>query len=476
VLGRIPIRLRLTAAFALVMAVVLTATGFFVYVRVASALDRTVDTGLRSRGEDVASLVQQSNGALGEGEGSGPLEVSESHAQVLTTSGQVVDATPPLRAKSLLGPADLARARQGPILLEVAPIGASDEPSRVLALPVETESRELIVAVATSLESRNDALEGLRAQLLVGGPLALLLASLAGYAVAAAALRPVESMRARASRISGGDPGSRLPVTAADDEIRRLGETLNDMLDRLESALERERSFVADASHELRTPLALLKAELELALRRPRSRQELEEALRSAAVETDRLSQLAEDLLVIARTERGALPLRRSSVRVMQLFERVAERFEPRTRHETRPVEVVRSVETVDGDVLRLQQALGNLVDNALRHGNGTVRLSTLRRDRRIELHVTDEGPGFPHAFLERAFDRFTRADESRTGGGAGLGLAIVELIARAHGGDAGAANLAEGGADVWLSLPADARGPEDGGRPSSHPSLISRG
>jgi signal transduction histidine kinase len=248
------------------------------------------------------------------------------------------------------------------------------------------------------------------------------------------------------------------------------------MLDRLESALERERSFVADASHELRTPLALLKAELELALRRPRSRQELEEALRSAAVETDRLSQLAEDLLVIARTERGALPLRRSSVRVMQLFERVAERFEPRTRHETRPVEVVRSVETVDGDVLRLQQALGNLVDNALRHGNGTVRLSTLRRDRRIELHVTDEGPGFPHAFLERAFDRFTRADESRTGGGAGLGLAIVELIARAHGGDAGAANLAEGGADVWLSLPADARGPEDGGRPSSHPSLISRG
>jgi heavy metal sensor kinase len=475
VFARVAIRIRLTAAFALVMAVVLAATGFFLYVRLESALDRTLNAGLRSRGQDVASLVQHSSSVLGERGSSGLLEEGESFAQVVTLQGRVVDATPPLRAKSLLGPSELERAQRKPILVNVPPIGASDEPSRVLALPVDTQGRKLVVAVATSLESRNDALEGLRTQLLIGGPLALLLASLAGYALAAAALRPVESMRLRASQISG-DPDQRLPVPPADDEIRRLGETLNDMLDRLGAALERERGFVADASHELRTPLALLRTELELALRRPRSAEELERALRSAADETERLSQLAEDLLVIARADRGTLPLRAASGPVSELFARVAERFGKRAGAAGRALEIAESQETVEGDGLRLQQALGNLVDNALRHGTGVVRLSATRRDGDLELHVTDEGAGFPPEFLEHAFDRFTRADEARTGGGAGLGLAIVEVIAHAHGGAGGAANLAEGGADVWLSIPARTAGSaDDESRGPSHPSLMSR-
>ena len=144
--------------------------------------------------------------------------------------------------------------------------------------------------------SRRDRRQFL-AVLVVVVPVALLLASLLGYALATAALRPVEAMRVEAAAISGSEPARRLPLPSSHDEIRRLGETLNEMLDRLELALERERAFVADASHELRTPLAALKTELELALRRPRTPEELEHAVRSAAEETDRLVRLAEDLL-----------------------------------------------------------------------------------------------------------------------------------------------------------------------------------
>jgi len=225
---------------------------------------------------------------------------------------------------------------------------------------------------------------------------------------------------------------------------------LNEMLDRLERALRRERTFVADASHELRTPLALLKTELELALRTPRSQVELEQALRSAAAETDRLAQLAEDLLVLARSDQGRLPLRRAPVSVRNVLSGVAARFERRAEEAGRGIEV----DAVDGlvvpaDAVRLEQALGNLVENALRHGEGSIRLSAVEADGRVELHVLDEGRGIPPDFVPRAFERFTRANESRTGAGAGLGLAIAQVIAKAHGGSAHVS-----GADVWLSIP----------------------
>ena len=274
-------------------------------------------------------------------------------------------------------------------------------------------------------------------------------------------MRPVESMRAEAAVISGAEPGRRLPLPRSRDEIRRLGETLNAMLGRLEAALERERSFVADASHELRTPLALLQTELELARRQPRSREELEQALTSASEETDRLVRLAEDLLVLARSDQGRLPIRQEPVPVAALLHGVAQRF-------GEGVAVAPSVNglTLVGDQARLEQALGNLVDNALRHGGGSATLSAIADDGTVELHVLDEGPGFPEAFLPHAFERFSRPDEARTGGGAGLGLALAQAIATAHDGSAGAANRSARGADVWLSIPATRGGPGSPGSP----------
>ena len=263
-------------------------------------------------------------------------------------------------------------------------------------------------------------------------------------------------MRREAAEISGDAAGRRLPLPRARDEIRRLGETLNAMLGRLQDSLARERRFVADASHELRTPLALLQTELELALRHKRTPGELEEALRSARDEVDRLSRLAEDLLVLARLDEGRLRLRTSEVPARELLEAVARRFDSRASAEGRALEVEADPVSFPGDRLRLEQALGNLVDNALRHGKGTVRLAAEARDGEVDLRVADEGPGFADDVLPVAFERFTREDEARGNGASGLGLAIVDAIARAHGGSAQAANEPDGGAVVTLALPGE--------------------
>jgi len=253
--------------------------------------------------------------------------------------------------------------------------------------------------------------------------------------------------------VSATAPG-RLPVPHSRDEISRLAMTLNEMLGRLEAAFEHERRFVANASHELRTPLAMLRTELELALRRPRSHDELEDALRSAAQETDRLSQLAEDLLLIARADQGALPVRPEHVAVDELFATIGDRFARRAHERGQDIDVRRTDASIEADPARVEQALANLVENALSHGAGPVDLFAVTRDDVVELHVADGGAGFPDGFVDRAFDRFSRADEARSGDGSGLGLSIVALIAQAHGGSVGAANRPEGGADVWLALP----------------------
>src|SRR4051794_23873568 len=181
------------------------------------------------------------------------------------------------------------------------------------------------------------------------------------------------------------------------------------MLARLQAAFARERAFVSDASHELRTPLAILKTELELALRSGRTTEELAEALRSAAVEVDRLSRLSEDLLVLARTYEGRLPLRAEPQRVGALIREVADAFDSQARASGASIDVAASGDLEASiDPVRMRQALGNLVDNALRHGGGHVELSAVRSNGRVELHVRDDGPGFPEAFLPQAFERFT--------------------------------------------------------------------
>jgi two-component system OmpR family sensor kinase len=415
-MSRLPIRVRLSLAFAAAMAVVLAALGAFLYFQLRHSLDEQIEASLRAQADAAAA------GAV--------VQREESLAQVLDANGDVI--------RGFVRPLAEPETQEHFVDREVA--GLDDNPYRLLIVPTEVGQT---VVVGTSLEDRDDALGGLLAAFLVGGPIALGLSTMLGYLLAGALLRPVEDMRRRAAEISTERAGQRLPLPHADDEIYRLGSTLNEMLGRLEAGIARERRFVADASHELRTPLALLSAELELAQRRPRSPEELRAALDSAAEEVDRLTRLAEDLLVLARADEGQLPLRREEIRVKDLLETVAGRFNQK-------VEIgAQDGDSIVGDRLRLEQALGNLVDNARRHGAGTIRLEAERRDDRIELRVSDEGPGFPPELLPHAFDRFTRGDEARERGGTGLGLAIVAAVAKAHGGRAHAE-----GSTVTIELP----------------------
>jgi signal transduction histidine kinase len=436
------------------MALVLSATGVFVYLRFASELDSTIDSGLRSRASDVAALVREADSGLREGNRSllGP---DESFAEVLEPDGRVSDSSPAVGNHALLTRAELRRALRGPTILDRGPSPGLEEESRLLATPVTARGEKRVVVVGTSIEDRDESLADLAQLLLIGGPVALLLASLAAYWVAAAALRPVDAMRARAAEISAAEPDHSLPVPPSRDEVARLGTTLNEMLARLAEALRHERAFVADASHELRTPLAILRTELELALAEGRSPEELRAALASAAEETDRLSQLSDDLLTIAQTERGELPLRLARVNLSELLEGVRRRFSRRAEERRREIEVsAPAALDFDADRLRLDQAVGSMVDNALRYGAGPITVEAVAAGGTVEIHVQDRGTGFPEEFVGRAFERFSRAPASSRDGGSGLGLAIVRTVARAHGGDAHAANRPGGGADVWLTLP----------------------
>jgi two-component system OmpR family sensor kinase len=427
-MSRLPIRVRLTMAFAAAMALVLAAAALFVYVWVRADLDESIDDALAAR----AAAVARSGADAGV-----PGDDEDGFAQIQSHDGQVLEA------------AGGARGRVGPVSGE-REVPGIDGTARVLVRREVDESepppgavvaagRDVLVVVGQSLEDRDEVLGGLVAAFAIGGPLAVVLASLLGYALAGSAMRPVEAMRRRAA---AGD--ERLPLPAAQDEIHRLGETLNALLARLRGSLERERRFVADASHELRTPLAVLKTELEAALRAP----EPDEAISSAIEEVDRLSQLAEDLLVIARSSEGELPIRREQVATRQLLEGVRDRFAERAARAGRAIEVVDGDLTLSADPLRLRQALGNLVDNALRHGEGDVVLRARACDGGVALEVSDGGAGFAPEIADRAFERFARGDRARTRGGTGLGLAIVRAIAEAHG---GRASLEGSTVQVWM-------------------------
>lgn len=447
------------------MALVLGATGVFVYLRFSSELDATINAGLRSRANDVAVLVKEGDPGLREGNQT-LVGASESFAEVFDTGGKVTDASRSVGGQALLTPDELRRALRGPVYVDRGSGPGLQQESRLLAVPVKSEGGTQVVVVGTSIEPRNESLTDLAQLLLVGGPFALILASLAAYGVAVAALKPVEAMRSRAAEISTAEPDQRLPIPPTKDEVARLGETLNEMLERLGEALEHERAFVADASHELRTPLAILRTELELALAAGRSPEELRAALASAAEETDRLTQLSEDLLTIAQTERGELPLRLEHLNLRDVLEGVGRRFARRAAEGGREIVVSASSSLAIGaDRLRLDQAVGSMVDNALRYGAGKIELEAGVGERSIEIHVTDQGKGFPEEFLDHAFERFSRASAGNRDGGSGLGLAIVQTVARAHGGEAHIANREGGGADAWLALPALSSGLKEGPR-----------
>lgn len=455
---RLPIRARLTLISAALMATVLGLAGLVLYALFATDLRHAVDEGLRSRAQTLlAGIGSEGDGFADPGS---VIDPDEAFAQILGRDGSILESTTGLPSRPLLDAALLRPLTAPRAFTRVLRIEGEPTEARLLAAP---SPEGPIVLVGASLENQRLALARLRILLLAGIPIAVGVTTLVGWLLAGAALRPVDRMAREAAAIPADDLGRRLSVPDRGDEVTNLGRTLNALLERIRDSVQRERRFVDDASHELRTPLANLKTELEVALRGPRSAEELRAALASATAETDRLIRLAEDLLILARTEQGRLPIRRVRTDLGELADRVIASFEATAAGAGTTIHRTGSGAVAAVDPTRLQQVLGNLLDNALRHGRpgGTVEVQVDDEEAHVRISVLDDGPGFAPSFLQRAFDPFASGDpaRSRSSGGSGLGLAIVRSIVEAHGGTVEAANRPEGGAVVTLTLPAGPAG-----------------
>ncbi len=444
-LTRVPILVRLTAAFSVAMVVVLTGAGVFVALRLRIDLDDRVDENLASR------LVAAERAARAAGDVSAvPVDdPHESFVQLLDASGAVVSQSGGVRGP-VLNRDEVTRALAGERLRLERDLPGIEGRARIVGRPADGAAAGTLVVVGQSLVDRQEAVASVLRSFAWGGLACLLAAAGTGYLLARAGLAPVEAMRERARTIATTGSPESLPLPAAHDQIRALGETLNAMLERLREGLERERRFSADASHEIRTPLAVIRTELEGVLRGPVAG-DTRAAIEAAHDEVLRLGRLAEDLLVLARLEDGEAPVRRRDVDLRPILDSVRAQYADRAAGEGRFVALEAPVTlpvSVDPD--RIRQLLVNLLDNAVRHGEGTVTITAVDDPGAVELSVSDEGPGFPDDYAAVAFQRFARPEAAR-GNGAGLGLSLVAAIAEAHGGRAW---LGPGGAEVRVRLP----------------------
>ncbi len=428
-MSRLPLRVRLVGGFALAMLLLLSAAGALVFWRVEVALDRTLSGELTSQ---VATVQDSLREHPGRAEGAVADLPAGILAQLVTSDGTVLASTPVAVGRTLLAPAAAATAVRTATTLDPGNYLRGGR-GRVRARTVPLPDGQSAIVTAVSLRQRDETLRELLAQLVLANLVALGMASLVGERLARAALRPVEAYRQRAAQIAGGAAGVRLDVPASpDDEVTRLGHTLNQMLASLEESAHAQRQFLADASHELRSPLTLLSSEVELALRRPRSAQEYEATLLAVASDTARLVALADQLLELEHATRPTGAGQTTSDLVAAARDALART--PLAGRE-RVLSVPEGRLEVALTELELDQVLRNLLDNALVHGTGGVTVTVSTTPDRVLLTVTDEGAGLATDFVPHAIERFRRADPARTAGGSGLGLALVhQLVTRREG------------------------------------------
>ena len=424
----------------------------FVYVQVRGDLRHQVDLGLRARAQALVARpgdlgrLRMTSGSLADND--------ESFAQLLGADGRVLGATKSVASAPLLAAGALGGSH--PWLVDRRPVGL--DPSRLLVVPLRVHGRPAFLVVGATLSDTSEALSRLLLLLAAALPAALVVSSAVGWWLAGAALAPVRRMSEEAAAVEAGQPGRRLAVPRSDEGLARLAATLNETFDRLQEAVDREHAFAANASHELRTPLTILRAEVDTALSRPRSADELRAALTSAAAEVEQLIRIAEGLLVIARTSDGRLPIERRATSVRAAVEERVAAFAGRAQANGVALAAAADDVAADLDPLRFRQAVDNLLDNAVRHARTEVRVAATVTDAGVVVAVRDDGPGFTEAALGAAFQPFNRAADNPDG--AGLGLALARAVAEAHGGTASARNTSGGGAEITLVVPAAVRPP----------------
>jgi signal transduction histidine kinase len=438
------------------MTVVLIAAGWLLYTRERTALQGGLDDELQARVNAVAPYIRR-NPRRARIPDTLTLDPEEGFFLVLTRGGAVVNVFPKgNRAADRLPPDELGHPTDEGLLLTRAFPGIGT--ARVVVQPIARGGRHYLLIGALSFSDMNDALSSLTRVLLVVLPVGVVGTTLVGWLLAGLALRPVERMRRQSEAIADEELGRRLQVPATGDELARLATTMNSMLDRVQSAVEHERRLVDLTSHELRTPLGVARAEAGLALARRRSRAELEEALHVVAAQLDWMSRLSDDLLVLARSQRGRVPVRRTAVDLRALLEQSCEPWLARAGERGIDLGLATAEGlTVEVDPDRVRQAVGNLLDNALRHTppGGSVRVGATVAGPLLRIVVEDSGAGFDPGVLPDAFQPYVRGTGEAAGSGAGLGLAIVQAVAESHGGGAVAENVPEGGARVTVTMAA---------------------
>jgi signal transduction histidine kinase len=448
--ARQSLRARLTLLATALFTLAVATGAVLVLVLQRKSLVRVLDASAQKTGTDIAQQIaqgKQSNTVI-------PTTGGVLEVQVLDAGNHVIAASPGAdRIVAVLKPDQVRRVRAGARLNIANPI--SDGRLRVLGTPVGART----VLVVTDLKQIDDSQRILARVALIGSPLAVLLMAVATYGVVALTLRPVAALRHGAADITAaGLADQRLPVSSAQDEIHRLAVTLNAMLDRIDTATKRQRTFVGDAAHELRSPIASLRVQLEVAQRLGPA-EDLPALIDDVLVDVGRLDRLVDDLLTLARQDEAGATVRGSEpVALDGLLDTVVAGY----LHARVPVTVTASSSaTVLGDPDGLRRVAINLVDNAVRHARSevtvTLETGTLAGHPIVTLRVTDDGAGIPPAERERVFDRFYRlaASRSRESGGTGLGLPIVRDLVRAHGGSVRLAARPDGtGLQATVILP----------------------
>lgn len=431
---RVPLRLRLTAWYVVLLALTLAAFCGYLYVRLEQSLLAQLDAALAVAASQAPVQV-------------GDADPASRFTTDVTTVGQLTAAGFGLRLLDGNGRVrDALGAAGAPVTLPLVPGHATVETdaarwriyTRLLA--GSDGSAAAWLQVIQPLAPVQEALEGLSRQMLIGFPLAVLLAAAGGLFLARRALAPVDRMTSTAAALSASDLTRRISYRGPPDELGRLATTFDAMLDRLAAAFARERRFTADAAHELRTPLTALKGRIEVALSRPRPAEEHAATLRALADDVDRLARLSNDLLLLARLDDGELRPEHGLVRLADLLESVVESVRDLAEVRGLTLHCAPSPAlTVAGDLSQLSRLFLNLLDNALKFtpADGVISVSLAADGAWAVVTVSDTGPGIAPEHLPLLGRRFYRGegDRARGAGGSGLGLAIAGEIARAHGG-----------------------------------------
>jgi heavy metal sensor kinase len=457
------VRTRLTLWYAGVLALSLIAFALLVYYGASRTFYERQDEALRSTAQTVASAYIQ--------------ELEEEHSIAKANEVVLAQMVFPNRYVEVTDSAGQAVAWSGNLSGHVLPIPSETLADgrrrgssfvvlnnlRVSVVPLSANKELGFAAVAEPLSVIDESLRRLRRNFFAGVPLILLLASVGGYFLARKSLSPIALMNRQTQRITAENLSARLDVLNPRDELGRLGETINDLLARLEASFNEQQRFVADASHELRTPLAVLRGETELALEHPRGTDEYREALVVIKDEAERLSRIVEHLFILARQPINDPVLVTQTLSLNEIVRDCVRAAQVLAARKNLRLDTNGTTDqiTVRGDDELIKRMLFNLLDNAVKYtpegGEILVELATHNGDARIV--VRDTGIGIPESDQPRVFDRFYRVDKarSRANGGAGLGLSIVDWIVKAHGGKISVASAPGRGSVFTVELPIEA-------------------